>query len=246
MTHLVAGRRAPTQRRPQHGRSLLLLPLLALATAAASAFLYLGYMLWPRWPGPPVGRDAPPIPVSIAGVVFNIPPAAIRIPVQRRPGAQERVDLAFLWPSLEPPDPNPKPAPPSSHGEAADSAPVIERIFVTIARAGETLDPTERVLNIYPRYTAAETREGPADLTVLAFREGTPYQGEDLIYDATTPGFLVRCTRNGPGAMPGTCLYERRITEADVVLRFPRDWLGNWRMVASQIEQLITRLHPST
>jgi len=246
MTHFATGRHAPTHRSARHGRSLLLLPLLALAAAAASAFLYLGYVLWPRWPGPPVGRDAPPLPISIAGVVFNIPPAAIRVPVQRRPGAQERVDLAFLWPSLEPPDPNPKPAAQPPHGALPDSVPAIERIFVTIARAGETLDPAERVLNIYPHYTATETRDGPGDLTILAFREGTPYQGEDLIYDAATPGFLVRCTRNGTGATPGMCLYERRIAEADVVLRFPRDWLGNWRMVASRIEQLISRMHPST
>ena len=52
---------------------------------------------------------------------------------------------------------------------------------------------------------------------MLAFREGTPYQGEDLIYDATAPGFLVRCTRNGTGTTPGSCLYERRIDTADVV-----------------------------
>jgi len=56
-------------------------------------------------------------------------------------------------------------------------------------------------------------------------RSGTerPYQGEDLIYDAITPeSFLVRCTRNGAGATPGTCLYERRIEEAaDIVVRFP-------------------------
>jgi hypothetical protein len=29
---------------------------------------------------------------------FNVPPAAIRFKVQRRPGAQARVDLTFVWP----------------------------------------------------------------------------------------------------------------------------------------------------
>ena len=79
-------------------------------------------------------------------------------------------------------------------------------------------------------------------MRVLAFRDGTPYQGEDLIYDAEAPGFLVRCTRNGAGPTPGTCLYERRIEAADLVVRFPRDWLGDWRAVADNIERLIASL----
>ena len=113
---------------------------------------------------------------------------------------------------------------------------------MTIAGAGDTLAPDERVLNIYPRYAAADTAPGPAGLTVLAFREGTPYQGEDLIYDAEAPGFLVRCTRNGAGPTPGICLYERRIGAADLVVRFPRDWLGDWRAVIANIDRLIARL----
>ena len=72
-----------------------------------------------------------------------------------------------------------------------------ERIFVTISSAGDKLAPAERVKTIYPRYTAADPAPGPRGLAVLAFRTGTPYQGEDLIYDATTPAnFLVRCTRD--------------------------------------------------
>ena len=83
---------------------------------------------------------------------------------------------------------------------------------------------------------------------MLAFREGTPYQSEDLIYDAITPeNFLVRCTRNGAGATPGTCLYERRIEEAaDIVVRFPRDWLKDWEQVAGSIDRLIKDLRPSS
>ena len=223
-----------------------MLPLVVFAAVVLLAFVYIGYVLWPRWPGPPIGPDAPPLPITIAGVTFNLPPAAIRVPVQRRPGAQERVDLAFVWPSLEPPDPNAKPPPPtpSTPGTVPAPAPTFERIFVTIAAAGNTLPPAERVVTIYPRYAAAEATPGPGDLTTLAFRDGTPYQGEDLIYDAAAPGFLVRCTRNGAGPTPGTCLYERRIDAADLVARFPRDWLGDWRTVAHRIDRLIAGLRP--
>jgi hypothetical protein len=220
----------------------LLPPLLAFAAVAAVAFVYSAYVLWLRWPGPAVGLDAPALPITVGGVSFNIPPAAIRVPVQRRGGAHERIDLAFSWPSLEPPDPNVKTPPPS----AAATAPALERIFLTIASAANTLAPADRVLSIYPRYTAAEPTDGPSGLTMLAFRDGTPYQGEDLIYDAVAPGFLVRCSRPAPGPTPGTCLYERRIAAADLVLRFPRDWLTDWRTVSEQIERLIAKMHPTT
>ena len=243
--HLIDERGRRFRRRPprrgSHGP--LWLPLIVFAAVGSLAFVYIGYVLWPRWPGPPIGPNAPALPITVAGVAFNVPPAAIRVPVQRRPGAHERVDLAFAWPSLEPPDPNAKqPAP--TPGTVPAPTQALERIFVTITGAGDTLPPADRVLTIYPRYVADEAEPGPADLTVLPFREGTPYQGEDLIYDATAPGFLVRCTRNGPGPTPGTCLYERRIDAADVVLRFPRDWLDDWRAVAGRIDRLIAKLRP--
>jgi hypothetical protein len=44
--------------------------------------------------------------------------------------------------------------------------------------------------------------------------------------------------------VPGTCHYERRIERADVAVRFPRDWLDDWRMVAGTLDRLITSLRP--
>jgi hypothetical protein len=107
------------------------------------------------------------------------------------------------------------------------------------------LSPTERVKTIYPRYATTEPIAGADGLAVLAFRDGSPYQGEDLIYDAAAPaGFLVRCSRNGSGLTPGTCLLNRRIDSADLVVRFSRDWLGDWRFVDGNIERLLKSLRP--
>jgi hypothetical protein len=226
------------------GTNLLLPPLLLLAALMLAAVAYIVYVLWPRWPGAPVSLDAPELPITIAGVAFNVPPGAIRVPVQRRPGAHDRIDLAFIWPSLKPADP--KPAAPEA---AAIGAPLtLDRIFITVASAGDAMAPAERLRTIYPRYASAEPVSGPTGLAVLAFLEGSPYQGEDLIYDATTPeSFLVRCTRNGAGATPGICLYELRIEEAvDIVVRFPRDWLEDWRLVAGNIDRLIKNLRPAS
>ncbi|MET0632708.1 MAG: hypothetical protein ABWY92_17765 [Xanthobacteraceae bacterium] len=242
-THLAEHPDRTSRRvRRRAGQGLLMAPLVVVIALALGAIAVIGYLLWPRWPGAAIAPDAPAFPITVAGVAFNVPPAAIRVKVQRRPGAHERVDLVFLWPSLEPPDPNAKPPPPT--GTAPAPRPTFERIFMTIAGAGDTLAPAERVMTIYPRYTASEALHGPGELTTLAFREGTPYQGEDLIYDATAPGFLVRCTRNGAGPTPGTCLYEKRIGAADLVVRFPRDWLGDWRAVAGKMDRLIASLRP--
>ena len=202
--HLTEERGRRFRRRPprrgSHGP--LWLPLIVFAAVALHGIRLYRLCAVAALAGAAGRADAPALPITVAGVAFNVPPAAIRVPVQRRPGAHERVDLAFAWPSLEPPDPHAKqPAPPPGTVPAPTQA--LERIFVTIAGAGDTLPPAERVLTIYPRYAAAEADAGPGGLTVLAFREGTPYQGEDLIYDATAPGFLVRCTRNGAGADAG-------------------------------------------
>jgi hypothetical protein len=195
-------------------------------------------VLWPRWPDAPVTLDAPALPIIVAGVTFNIEPAAIRMPVQRKPGTQARVDLAYLWPSLTPPDPARKP----SVGAPVDPN---ERLFVTIAAGDTTLPLTERVQTIYPRYLVAQPTAGPAGLTLRGFRDGTPYQGEELVFEAARPEhFLARCSLNGV-VNSGECLLERRIGEADVTLRFPRDRLRDWKSVAAGIDKLMERLHPN-
>jgi hypothetical protein len=210
---------------------------MTLASAICVA-AFTSYVLWPRRPGPPVALDAPALPITVSGVTFNVPPAAIRVPLQRRAGTQERIDLVFLWPSLTPPDPAAKPSP----GTLRVSP--LDRLFLTIAGSDGTLAPVDRWRTIYPRYTTREPDVGPDGLAVLAFRSGTPYQGEDLVYETTTPErFFVRCTR-GAGPTPGTCLREQRIGTADLTVRFPRAWLEEWRTVAPAIDRLVAGLHP--
>jgi hypothetical protein len=229
--------RRRVQRRRQTGHNPLLAPLLVLAAVVVVAAVYVAYVLWPRWPEAPVARDAPSVPIVISGVAFNIEPAAIRMSVQRRPGTQERIDLSYLWPSLTPPDPAIKP----TVGAPIDPN---ERLFVTIASGETTLPLMERVQTIYPRYLVAEPVAGPPGLTFRGFRDDTPYQGEDLVFESTAPEhFLARCSRKGV-TNSGVCLLERRIGNADITLRFPRDWLTDWKNVASAIDRLLARLHP--
>lgn len=234
----LAGHHAKANKKRRGASAGLLFALIVLIVLIIGAAAFVALVLWPRWPAATVAPDAPALPVTVGGVLFNVPPAAIRVPMQRHAGAQERLDLAFLWPSLEPPGAAAKPAP-------LETAPPIDRLFVTIEPQSIALSPVERVRTIYPRYLAETQFDGPDGLKVIPFKEGTPYQNEDLFFDpAAQPGFVVRCSRPGAAGTPGMCLYERRIENADLTLRFPSDWLTGWRAVNEGIGKLIGRLKP--
>jgi hypothetical protein len=220
--------------RKRRAHSPLFAPLLAFTAATALALGFVAYVLWPRWPDVPVALDAPALPIVVAGTSFSIEPAAIRMRVQRRPGTHDRVDLAYVWPNLTPPDPLQK----------SDAAPV-ERMFVTIQGADGTLPPMQRVETIYPRYLVPAPVAGPPGLTLRGFRDDTPYRGEELVFDSEAPAhFLARCSKRG-AVGPGHCLLDRRIGEADITIRFSREWLTDWRKVADGIDALMARIHPN-
>jgi hypothetical protein len=201
----------------------------ALAALGVAAIVYL---LMPRWGVDQAPVDAPRLPISIAGVVFNIAPAAIRFPVQRRAGPQDRVDLAYVWPDLSAPD--------------AHAGVSMARLFVAIEPAQSIMLPSERLRSIYPRYADTPTASGPGGLVIAAFRDDTPYAGEDLLYDPAAPNrFLVRCNRSEGPLTLAMCLYERQDGAATVTFRFPRDWLGDWPAVVEATDRLMEGWRPA-
>ncbi|MFY9624931.1 MAG: hypothetical protein WAL40_03620 [Rhodoplanes sp.] len=228
------GEATGARRRAGYARRLLL-PVLSALAVAGLAIGFVVYALWPRWPEAAPAADAPHLPIVIAGETFQVPPAAVRRKVQRRPGPQERVDLVFTWPALAPPAP--------SDDKTAVTRP--ERLFVSIAARDGAAEPAERLRTIYLRYAAAEPSNAPEGLTVTAFRDGTPYQGEDLVYDESAPEhFVARCTRSAIPLAPASCLLERFVGKVNVTVRFPREWLADWRAFASGLDRLIAELHP--
>ena len=228
----------PATRQRRHARhNPIMAPLLAFGAVVLLAALYVAYILWPRWPQGPVALNAPSLPIVVSGVTFNVEPAAVRVAVQRRPGVQQRVDLSYLWPSLAPPDPSVKP----TVGAPLDAN---ERLFVTISSGDATLPLLDRVQTIYPRYLVPQPVAGFPGLTYRGFRDDSPYQGEDLVFESNAPEhFLARCSRKGV-TNTGVCLLERRIGDADITFRFSRDWLPDWENVAKSIDRLVARLHP--
>src|SRR5215470_8184667 len=212
-----------------------LLPIVIAATLTAGAIALVAYLLWPTW-GTDPARGPERIPVSVGGTLFNVPSAAIRRKIQRHSGPQERVDLAFAFPSLDPPE-----APKHVSADTAEEQPQpIDRIFVSIAAHRDTLAPDMRVRTIYPRYLDQASTQVEDGLAMRAFKDGTPYAGEDM-FVAVSPALSARCTRDA--ATPGMCLSERRIEGADLTFRFPRSWLSQWRDVASAMERLTTQMY---
>ena len=186
---------------------------------------------------PTEGTSSPDrLPVSIGGTLFNVPTSAVRMRIQRHSGPQERVDLSFNFPLLEPPEAQKH----VTADEVDEKAPPIDRIFVSIAAHRDTLAPDMRVRTIYPRYLEQSSTPLEDGLTMRSFREGTPYTGEDLFF-ANTPPLTARCTRDA--ATPGMCLSERRIDGADLTFRFPRSWLAQWRDIAGRMDRLTAQLH---
>jgi hypothetical protein len=219
-------------RKDPRGHMLL---IMVAATVTASAVALVAFLLWPTW-GTDPSRGPARLPVSVGATLFNVPTSAVRMKIQRHTGPQERVDLSFTFPSLEPPE-VPRHV---SADTVEEKAQPIDRIFLSIAAHHDTLAPDTRVRTIYPRYLEQAATPVDDGLSMRAFRDGSPYSNEDLFL-ANPPGLTARCTRDG--ATPGMCLSERRVDGADLTFRFPRSWLGQWRDVANAMDRLAVQLH---
>jgi hypothetical protein len=151
------------------------------ALIAATAATLVAWLLWPTWASKAFDNNER-LPVSIGETLFNVPPHAFRMRVQRHSGPQERIDLNFAYPSLAAPD-----AAKHVTAETIDDTPrPIDRIFLSIAAHHDSLAPEIRLRTIYPRYLD-ETSTQPKDgLSIRAFRDRTPYAGEDLFVAEAT------------------------------------------------------------
>ena len=69
----VGAHRSAHDRR--HARRIFTLPFFLLVVLVAAAAAAISYLLWPTWPNTPTALDAPAIPITVAGVLFNVPPA---------------------------------------------------------------------------------------------------------------------------------------------------------------------------
>ena len=207
--------------------------IVASCVVGAGAIATIAYLLWPTWRA--TSPDDPSrLPITIGSALFNVPAKAIRMRMQRRAGPQERIDLAFEYPSLLPPDAQAHVTAGSVEGKPV----ATNRIFLSIAADGGVITPQERARTIYPRYVEAQA-DVQDGLTGRAFRDSSPYRGEDL-FMADKPLFITRCTRDA--MTPGMCLSERRVDGAHLTYRFPRAWLSDWRNVVAAMDKIVERM----
>ena len=217
----------------RHRRSHMI-PVMLGGAVAICAIAAVAYLLWPTW-GPGTSSTPDRLPVSVGATLFNVPTMAVRRKIQRHSGPQERVDLSFLFPSLEAPE-----APRHVSADSVeDAVQPLDRLFLSISAHHDTLAPETRVRTIYPRYLEQASSPGQDGLTMRAFKDGSPYGNEDLFF-ANAPDLNARCSRDA--ATPGMCLSERRIDGADLTFRFPRSWLSQWRDVANAMDRLTAEL----
>jgi hypothetical protein len=219
-------------RRDPRGHLILIVIATMLAVGAVAL---VAYLLWPTW-GTGAAAGPERLPVSVGTTLFNVPASAIRRKIQRHSGPQERVDLSFLFPSLEAPE-APKHVSADMVEESAQQP--IDRIFLSISAHHDALSPDLRVRTIYPRYLEQIATPIDDGLMLRAFRDGSPYANEDL-FSASSPALYARCTRDG--MTPGMCLSERRVDDADLTFRFPRSWLAQWRDIANAMERLTLQM----
>jgi len=208
-------------------------PLFAVACGGIAALALVVYLLWPTWHAQTIDGQRQ-FPITVGGMLLNVPADSIRMRLQRRSGAQDRIDLAFAYPALTPPEP-----PKHISADSLEETPVtVDRLLLSIAVRGDELAPDERVQTIYPRYLDPQsTMQG--GLVGHAFLDSSPYRSEDL-FTSDNPRFAARCTRDD--LTPGICLNQRRIDGVDMTFRFPRAWLAQWRDVAGAMDKLVAQL----
>ena len=161
----------------------------------------------------------PSLPITIGGVAFNVPPAAIRFKVQRRPGAQARVDLSFVWPSLTPPDLSIKPLPtdmPGRHRPAVRDH-CGERQH---AGAGRTAQGDLSAL----RRRRPDRRQRRAQPAGLPRRLAVPGRGSDpgAGVAGALPAPLHPPGRVDPGDVPARAAHRRRRHDGALSARLAR------------------------
>jgi hypothetical protein len=114
-----------------------------------------------------------------------------------------------------------------------------ESIVVSWRPADGSLAPAERPAVLYARFISPEASRSERGLIRRRFRDGTPYEGEDLfVAPPDGRGFWARCpTAPAQGDSSGRCLSEMRFGGRDVQLRFAPALLARWEVLAGAVRQ---------
>ena len=209
--------------------------LIAIAVSMLAAWPWIEAQLKAQRAPPDEALVPRPVVVSIGDQTLTVPRDLVRFSGQRRDGAVERLELALRWPPHE-----------SAGPELTAANSVRGTVFITLGLPDDSLDPTRRLAAIYQRFLDQDVTSTPQGLASRRFVAESGYEGEELFYDPASPtAYFVRCAP--PIAdQPGSCLREFRLMDRlDVVYRFPRDLLTQWRRLDQAVSALLAAIGAS-
>jgi hypothetical protein len=108
---------------------------------------------------------------TIGTTALDVPSAWLRPGMSRTGGAVERLDLVIPWPDE------------LSDGEAdakRGTAAIEKVVLVALTGADASLAPAQRPARLYSLFLTAEVWPNPGGLVLRRFRQGTPYEDEEL------------------------------------------------------------------
>lgn len=156
-----------------------------------------------------------PVEVALAGRSLTVPSAWLA-----RPPEAGRLDLAIPF---------------------ADAGRGEERLFVTATPAEGTAEATSRLGPHHARFLSAVARSHPSGLLQRRYRDGTPFEGEEL-YVSPPDGalFAARCAPTKSDAEDGAaCLAELRLGGLDLRVRFPQSRLESWEAILATLRRTL-------
>lgn len=199
----------------------------AVALLAAGAGL-LGYF--------PHRVDAPPTSRVFIGPARLILLNGYFRPQSRGGGFLDQLALAAFFPDFTP------------AGEVSDvtrDTNLAERfeklVFITIKPSDSSLDPADRPAKLYARFLEPDGWSHPGGLVARAFQAGSPFEGQELYFVAPEGrNFAARCRRpDQTQKTPNSCIYDFRVNDLDVELRFSAALLSEWEKLNAGARGLI-------
>lgn len=187
---------------------------LILAGAAAIAFA-------PRFGEPQASRL---VVVTLGAERLTLQNAYLRQNA-RQGGALDALEIVAFFPDF---------TPAGDFGDVTAQTDLPERfartVFVTAKPSDSSLDPAERPAKLYLRFLSDNSWSHPGGLVARAFVDGSPFEGDELYYVAPEGReFAARCRRPDPERKtPNTCVYDFRLGDLDVEMRFSAALLAEW------------------
>ena len=208
------------------GSVALIAGLLALSLAGAAAIVAMRS----------AERQPPgPVAITLGSERLTMLSGYLR-PDSRQGGAMDTLEMAALFPDFSP------------AGETVDvnartdlSERFARMVFVTVKPSDASLDPADLPAKLYERFLDPTSWSHPGGLVARAFVDGSPFEGDELYFvEPDGREFAARCRRpDSRRKTPNTCMYEFRLRDLDVEMRFSAGLLAEWTSLKANARGLI-------